>query len=321
MARKVSGPRLLGLTLAGVLSLYSAFGTAGPGKAAPMAPVPATEDRGPARLALQAAGALDIARNLQALDMASELQALSQTMTIRSLLAALSIDKEPNISALSAEHDRFDRIIKGMRHGDEELGLAKAENPLILQKLARLEKEWSIFGPVARKIVKNGKVSKRNVAIVAECIKPLAEGTRELIEVVQYFVTGGRTFSLLTSMIGATEAQHALINEMAAGYLLIAYGHKPKFYRSLLQEQMAHFDRTLKGLLAGDSGLQLLPAPTSTLERQFRGALRLWRAHLPALVATAEGGKVDRETIPDFMRSNDTLAAEIDKATELYKSI
>ena len=302
MARKVPGPRLLGLTLAGVLSLSTAFGTAGLGNAAPIAPLPAAEDRGPTRQSLQAAGALDIARNLRALDMASELQALSQTMTIRSLLAALSIDKEPNISALAAEHDRFDLIIKGMRHGDEELGLAKT-------------------GPVARKIVKNGKVSKRNVMIVAECIKPLAEGTRELIEMVQYFVTGGRTFSLLTSMIGATEAQHALINEMAAGYLLIAYGHKPKFYRSLLQEQMAHFDKTLKGLLAGDSGLQLLPAPTSTLERQFRGALRLWRAHLPALGDVAYGGEVDRETIPEFMRSNDALAAEIDKATELYKSI
>lgn len=321
MVRMVSGPRLLGLTIAGVLSVSLAFGTSGLGNAVPMAPLPAADDQGPARHSLKAAAELNIARNLRALDLASELQALSQTMTIRSLLAALSIDKEPNILALAAEHDRFDRIIKGMRHGDEELGLAKAENPEILKKLARLEKEWSIFGPVARKIVKNGKVSKRNVMIVAECIKPLAEGTRELIEMVQYYVTGGRTFSLLTSMIGATDAQHALINEMAAGYLLIAYGHKPKFYRALIQDQMVHFDQTLKGLLAGDSGLQLLPAPTSTLERQFRGALRLWRLHLPALGAVAEGGEVDRETIPDFMRSNDALAAEIEKATELYKSI
>ena len=75
------------------------------------------------------------------------------------------------------------------------------------------------------------------------------------------------------------------------------------------------------GLLAGDSGLHLLPAPTSTLEQQFRGALRLWRAHQPALGVVAEGGEVDRERIPNFMQSNDALAEEIDKATELYKSI
>ncbi len=321
MARAAGAPKLISLALAGIVSANLAGSTPGLGHAGQVVPLAPAGIEGQARDDLKAASELNIARNLRALEMASALQALSQTMTIRSLLAALSIDKEPNISALAAEHDRFDRIIKGMRHGDLELGLGRAVNPEILKKLARLEKEWSIFGPVARKIVKSGKVSKRSVAIVAECIKPLAEGTRELIEVVQYYVTGGQTFSLLTSMISATEAQHALISEMAAGYLLIAYGHKPAYYRGLLRDQMAHFDQTLNGLLVGDSGLQLLPAPTSTLARRFRGAIRLWRAHRPVLRAVAEGGEVDRETFPDFMRLNDALAAEIDKASELYKSI
>lgn len=278
-------------------------------------------EAGPARHGLRAAGELDIARNLRALDMAGRLQTLSQTMTVRSLLAALVIDKAANVAALDREHASFARIIAGLRRGDAELGLARAEHPEILRKLARLEKEWSIFGPVVRKIVKNGEVSPRNVAIVAECIKPLAEGTRELIEVVQYYATGGQTFSVMTSMIGAGEAQHALISEMAAGYLLVAYGHKPKAYRAKLQDQVTVFDQTLRGLIHGDGSRKLLAAPTPALDGRLRDALELWQGQQAALHAVAAGGEVDRDSIPDFMRRNAALAAEIGKAVELYKSI
>lgn len=322
MARKVKGAGTVGLAFAAGLAASLADASWSPAEAAWVvwpAPRGIAED-GPA-LKRPAAVKLDIARNMQSLHMASRLQALSRTMTIRSLLAALSIDKEANIAALTLESLQFEQIIVGLRHGDAELGLDKAENAQVLKKLARLEKEWSIFGPVVRKIVKSGEVSKRGVALVAECIIPLAEGTRELIEVVQYYVTGGRTFSLMTSMIGTTEAQQALVNEMAAGYLLIAYGHKPKAYRAKLRDQVRRFDRTLRGLLAGDSDLQLLPAPTPTLQQSFRTALALWEAHRPAMHGVAEGREVPPEAIPDFMLRNDALAREIGKAVELYKGI
>ena len=250
MAKRILGVTSIGLAFAAGLAASLIGGGWRAAEAAwVVQPAAAEITRAVLPLRQPAAAKLDFGRNLQALHMASRLQALSRTMTIRSLLAALSIDTETNIAALTLESVEFDRIIKGLRHGDEDLGLGKAENAEVLKRLARLEKEWSIFGPVVRKIVKSGEVSKRGVALVAECIIPLAEGTRELIEVVQYYATGGRTFSLMTSMIGTTEAQQALVNEMAAGYLLIAYGHKPKSYRAKLQKQMSHFDRTLHGLL------------------------------------------------------------------------
>lgn len=320
MTRKVQGAVWLGLAFAAGLAAGLAAAGWSPAEAARVTQAAPAEVTAGAP-ALRRPAKLDIARNLQSLHMASRLQALSRTMTIRSLLAALSIDKEANIAALTLESLQFDRIIKGLRHGDAELGLAKAENAEILKKLARLEKEWSIFGPVVRKIVESGEVSKRGVALVAECIIPLAEGTRELIEVVQYYATGGRTFSLRTSMIGTTEAQQALVNEMAAGYLLIAYGHKPKAYRAKLQDQVLRFDRTLRGLLAGDSELQLLPAPTSDLRQSFRAAVTLWEAHRPAMRGVAGGREVPREAIPDFMLRNEALAREVGRAVELYKSI
>ncbi len=266
-------------------------------------------------------GDLDITRNIQTLHMAGRLQALSQTMTTHALLIALASEPGRSLGTLAEQNRDFSRIITGLRHGDADLGLETMSHPKILKRLARLEREWSVFGPVVRRIVARGEVTPKDVAIVAECIDPLAVATRELIDEVQYYATGGQTFSLRTSMISRTEEQRALIHEIVAGTLLIAYGHRPDAYRAKLLKQQARFGRTLTGLMRGDSGLQLLAAPTWSLRARFRAALELWGRLSPVLERVAGGEAVPKQEIPRLLETSHELAIELEQAVELYRSI
>ena len=261
------------------------------------------------------------ALQLQPVHMSGRLQALSQTMITRSLLAALSVDKKRNIETLAKERDVFVRVLKGLRHGDEKLGLRAAEHPEILEKLARLEKEWSIFGPAVQSIIDTGRITPQNVAIVAECIEPLAEATEQLIDVYEYYATGGRTFSVLTGMVSRAEAQHALLQEMTAGYLLVAYGHKAETYRARIWAYQAQFDLILRGLIDGDRQLNMLPAPAQPLREQFEAARRTWSQLYAVTKTIPQGGAIDRDCILDIARQSRQLAATLGKAIELYKSL
>jgi len=213
------------------------------------------------------------------------------------------------------------RVLKGLRHGDEKLGLRAAEHPEILEKLARLEKEWSIFGPAVQSIIDTGRITPQNVAIVAECIEPLAEATEQLIDVYEYYATGGRTFSVLTGMVSRAEAQHALLQEMTAGYLLVAYGHKAETYRARIWAYQAQFDRILHGLIDGDRQLNLLPAPDQPLREQFEAARQSWTRLYAITKTIPQGGAIDRDCLLDITRQSRQLAATLGKAIDLYKSL
>ena len=256
---------------------------------------------------------------VQSVLLSGTLQALSQTMITRSLLVALEVERDKNIRILAEENSEFSRIITALRHGDEAIDLPVTTHPEILTKLARLEKEWSIFGPAVQSILDTGRVSPRNVAIVAECIEPLAEATSELIEVYEYYATGGQIFSVLTGMVSRADAQRAVLQEMVAGYLLIAYGHQPEIYRSILWARRIQVDQVLKGLIHGDRVLKLLPAPGAELREQFQLALRIWERLSPIMRSVARGGAVDPASIPMVTTQCEQLAAEIATAVAMYR--
>ena len=265
--------------------------------------------------------ALEGSSGLQAVHLSSQLQGLSQSMITHSLLAALKIDKEANIQRLVEERKRFVATLNALRTGDGKLGLQATTNPEILARLGRLEKEWSIFGPAVQSIIETKQVTPQNVAIVAECIEPLAEATYDLMDVYEYYATGGQAFSMLTDMVSRAETQHSMLSEMIAGYLLIAYGHKTEDYRVRLWAYQAQFDQTFKVLIDGDRKLGLLPAPRMDLRQQFQASQEIWRRICPILQAVANGRSVNRLSIGRVTKESQRLASGIGKAVEIFRQL
>lgn len=277
---------------------------------------------GAIRLAVNDNGSSRGARGgIQSVTYAVRLQTLSQTMITRSLLTALEIDQSIQLRRLANARRNFTRLMRALRRGDEGLGLSRPTRPQVVQKLEKLEKEWSVFGSAVDKIVGTGRATKRNVAIVAECIKPLAAATRELIDVYEHFATGGRTFSALTPMVSRAENSRALIKEMTAEYLLIAYGYEKEAYRAKLRQSYAMFDRTLTGLIHGDPGLRLLAAPNRLINDELMQARTNWQTLAAAVDRVLQGGKVSRVRAPIVERQADRLAGRMGRAVTLYKGL
>lgn len=264
---------------------------------------------------------LERARGMGTVALAVKLQILSQSMTNRSLLAALGVDKREQIVALMGERENFIAIMGLLRYGHKKIGVHPARRPMVLERLARLEKEWSVFGPTVAKIINTGTVTKQNVAIVAECIKPLEEGTRELINAYEHFATGGRTFSAVTPMVKNAEALQALVKEMTAEYLLIAYGYEIKEYRAKLGHSYQRFDRTLKALIKGDPALRIVPAPNQQIGTELRLIQKSWYPLARSVYNAVMKGQVSRNYAPTITNQADWLAGKMDKAVSLYRRL
>lgn len=259
--------------------------------------------------------------SMQAVYQAGELQALSQSMIIHSLLTALKIDSTENVDHLVAQRARFIRVMDTLNRGDESTGLQAAGKRQIQQKLDRLAREWAIFGPAVESIIETGKATPANVAIVAECIEPLAEATEELLAVVEHYATGGHSFSILTGMVSRAKFQHSLLNEMTAEYLLIAYGHQAEIYRIRLWAHWSQFDQTLAGLIDGNRRLQLLPAPHPRLKAQLSTARQIWLGLSPTMRGVANGHGVSRRSLARIASESAHLAVEIGRAVEMYRAL
>lgn len=101
------------------------------------------------------------------INLAGKQRMLTQKMSKEVFLIALDIDVEANTKNLHNTSALFDKTLKGLLHGDKDLGLVGTTDPKIVHQLKRVDGLWISFktnidavlggdksGPVLEKIAK-----------------------------------------------------------------------------------------------------------------------------------------------------------------------
>ena len=256
------------------------------------------------------------------LNLSGKQRMLTQKMSKEVMLVALDVDLDKNLENLVATSSLFDKTLKGLRNGSDELRLPATTSRRILRQLDKIDDLWAGFYPTIQAIIRERGVSPDQVAAIASNNLPLLKEMNKAVGLYEKDAKKGglKSDPGLAATLNLSGKQRMLTQKMSKEFLLVAYGHDAESNKLNLLETFTLFERTLKGLLDGDATLGLPGTSQPGIRRQLGVVNDLWAEFKPVVSrGSAEGAKIDRGMIEKLAASNLPLLREMNKAVGMYE--
>lgn len=257
------------------------------------------------------------------LNLSGKQRMLSQKMSKEIMLVALGAHTDENISNLQETSALFDKTLKGLRNGSDELRLPPTSSGRILRQLDKIDAIWAEFYPVVQSIVDNKAVSKEQVGVVARQNLPLLKEMNKAVGLYEKDAKRGglKAAPGLAATINLSGKQRMLTQKMSKEFLLVAYGHERDDNKLSLLETYSLFERTLKGLKDGDDTLGLPGTKAQVIRDQLDVVNGLWAKFKPIVEYGADHATTDipMDKVEVLAKTNLPLLAEMNKAVGMYE--
>jgi len=119
------------------------------------------------------------------------------------------------------------------------------------------------------------------------------------------------------TVINLAGKQRMLTQKMSKEALFIAKGIDAKANTESLKKTAELFDKTLKGLVAGDESLKLPKTTNKEILAQLETVSKLWATFKPNIDKVADG-KSDKATLEAIAKENLPLLKNMNKAVQMY---
>jgi len=250
---------------------------------------------------------------------------LVEQMTNGTMLAALGIDSEENIGNVRSARDLFSQTLRGLRDGDEELGLIPASRPEVIAEITRIEALWPRYDQTLQSILvslmASSEISAPKIRQLTDIHMLMVEAVDQTVAAFEQYSHGGGTHSILSTTLNGS-GQLRSNSQLVLGELLaIAFRSNDAQNRRLLGENTRAFDRTLAGLIEGDAELRLLPAPNEAIRAELGAIEQLWSQVRPTLLRIASGEAVDERSIATVYTVTSRMIEPLNAAALLYENL
>jgi|GEM_PF-244449 hypothetical protein len=257
------------------------------------------------------------------IDLAGKQRMLTQKMAKETLLILMDSQKKQNIKNLSEDIKLFDKTLKGLIAGDEELGLVPVEDDNIQNQLQKVMELWNPFKKAAKKIVEgNASPDDYNMIVLNNNLKLLEEMNKAVYMYASLAKKEENQTLKMANNINLAGKQRMLTQKMAKD-LLIASLASPKDrkpYEKDFQESRELFSKTINGLINGDSDLNLQKTLLPDIKNQLVVAKKIWDRKQKLFDKSLK--TKDKNKVVDAISTLDKLKVEMDRAVKLYtKSI
>ena len=256
------------------------------------------------------------------LNLSGKQRMLTQKMSKEVMLIALGVELDKNIQNLVATSSLFDKTLKGLRDGNDDLRLPATSSKRILRQLGKVESLWAEFYPVIQSVIANEKVTKDEVAAIAAKNLPLLKEMNKAVGLYEKDATKGglKSDPGLAATINLAGKQRMLTQKMSKEFLLVAFGHDTENNKLNLLETFTLFERTLKGLMDGDDTLGLPGTTQPTIRDQLGVVDAIWLEFKPIVSkGSVAGAEITGEMVKKLASSNLPLLAEMNKAVGMYE--
>lgn len=257
----------------------------------------------------------------RAINLAGEQRMLTQKMSNEILLIALGVNKNANLKNLKATQGLFDNVLRGLRRGSSELGLSSTTKPEILGLLGAVDALWANVNGTIQEIIQIDGVNRGHVKAIAKSNIALLGVMNQTVEAYELNAYGGKFFTINAAAINQSAGQRMRLQKIIKEFLLIVYGHDVAKNRTNLGESILLFDRTLLGLLKGDSKMRLASAPTPEIVSQLKKVRRYWTTILPLIEPAKDGQSVDPNIVSNVIRITAPMLQAMNMVVLLYESL
>lgn len=256
--------------------------------------------------------AVDFSRTI---NLAGKQRMLTQKMAKEALLVALGVDKKKNITQLKATYRLFDKTLKGLKDGDESLGLSPVKKPKIQAQLDAVEGLWEGYRAALYAIMNSGSATEPDIDLVASLNIPILSAMNRAVKFYESEAASGDVNPALAAAINISGRQRMLTQKMSKEYLLIAQGKHADKNKADLKKTIDLFDKSLNGLINGDPAMGLSPAPTPEIKAQLEKVTSMWGDFKVALQKAPS-----KDTIKMIADKNMPLLKEANAVVTMFAS-
>jgi nitrate/nitrite-specific signal transduction histidine kinase len=247
------------------------------------------------------------------INLAGKQRMLTQKMSKEALLVAKGIDAKGNTENLKKTAALFDKTLKGLIGGDADLGLDKTEDKGIVEQLNKVVSLWTPFNENIQKIV-SGKVDKDALKAIAEQNVPLLKAMNAAVQM--YAKASGSSLDKgVATTINLAGKQRMLTQKMTKELLLVANGIDVDASKKALAETVSLFEKTLTGLVKGDSNLGIPATTDKSILAQLDKIKGLWDGYKPVL----DKVDVSDDGLKSAASKNLPLLKEMNAAVKMYE--
>lgn len=269
--------------------------------------------------AMDAMGAM--ASNVHEIHLAATQPVIAHRSTIHALLVALDIDPARNLELLDEAREHFSQVQSGLGTGDAQHGLDGSDHSSVRRSLQEVNLSWTRYDAVIQQIVAQPPLSAAQLTMLEIANADLHNALRNMIETTELNSYGGRGHSILLPTVRHAQLLSATLQELAAGYLALASGHRSAGAYREMRDSAAEFDTVLDALLNGDHELRVLGAPTPELREQYSRVRLHWLDCWAAIEVMSASPSADPEMIASVLARVDQVASEVDAAVALYHGL
>ncbi len=265
---------------------------------------------------MQTMGAL--ASNVHEVHLAATQRVLAHKTTIYALLVALGIDRGQNSALLRQAQGQFEQVQAGLRDGDAGQGLDGLDNSAMRVELQTVDIYWSRYDAVIQQILDQPALAVEHITMLTVTDADLHRSLKRMAEAVEHHSYEGRGYSILLPTVRHAQHLSAMVQELAAEFLLVAYGHDMAASEQALRDTAAEFDLVLDALTNGNHELHVLGAPTPEILAQYDRVRGQWQRCWSAIESMSTNHRLDPGMIDAVLTQVERVAVEVDVAVGLY---
>lgn len=248
---------------------------------------------------------------------------LTQKMSKEMLLIAKGVDAIQNKENLGKTSALFDKTLKGLVYGDEDLKLVGIEDAKIVEQLERVSMLWGKFRKNVDSVL-SGDTSEGTLEKIAKENLPLLKNMNRAVKMYEGYAKtlGGESLDARMAVtLNLSGKQRMLTQKMTKELLLIASGIDPDKNKSGLKKTTSLFGKTLNGLQNGDNDLGLTGTKDPDISEQLELVAELWEEYKSVLdkVISSESSVVSEEILAKAAIMNLPLLREMNKAVKMYE--
>ncbi len=199
------------------------------------------------------------------INLAGKQRMLTQKMTKESLALSQGTGSK---ESLEKTVELFDKTLKGLKLGDNDLGLPLTQNIKIVNQLNHVQKLWKNFQINLDIVLANAVNTHAALLYINENNIKLLKASNKVVVMLE-----GKAFDSKT--INLAGKQRMLTQKMVKETLGLVQGSGSV---DTLKGTSILFDKTLKGLISGDSELGLSVMADNAILAQFADVQTLWKS-------------------------------------------
>lgn len=242
---------------------------------------------------------------------------LTQQIARNACFVMADIDPERFAAKTETAVRQFDTALKGLRHGDANLGLREETRQEVLRHLAIVDGLWGRFGPASRQIAAGDMHPVPMMQLIGLNLET-RKHANNVVDAIRSESGKVMISKDLARTIDLAGRQRMLSQQASKELCFTILSIEGAGASGQLAQTVATFDAAMQQLLEGAPDEGILPPPNRQVKKQLERTARVWKQFKDVMVAFSTNPDLSDGDRVKLANMSDQVLREMDLAVKMY---